>query len=469
MTDHDLAYMSALDLAQRIKKGDLSSVEVVANSLSRIDDVNGELNCFCFVYNQQALEQAHKADEAIAAGDAIGPLHGVPIAIKDFTPVAGRLTTRGSKIHEKWVPEVEPPLVARLSAAGAILVGKTTTPEFAYSGFTRSRLWGKTSNPWNTKHSPGGSSGGSAAAVAAGCVPLAEGSDAGGSIRIPGAMCGVVGLKPSLGRIPVGILPTAFDSLFHFGPLARTVSDAALFLQVCQGPDACDPLSQPAPENLAIPVPTSVKGLRIAFTVDMGFYVIDPEVEANTRSMATALRGLGAQVDEIELGWDSDIIDAWNTHWSVLLAVCCEGYLHQWRSQMDPTLVELIESGLTMSAIEYKRTEVVRTQAWNRLARVLSSYDVLICPTTATAAPLNTANDIDFHWQDAAGYHGVYMTQPFNFFGQCPVISIPSGYTAAGLPTGLQVVGQRFDDATVLKIAAALELDRPWAARRPPL
>ncbi len=205
MTDHDLAYMSALDLAQRIKKGDLSSVEVVANSLSRIDDVNGELNCFCFVYNQQALEQAHKADEAIAAGDAIGPLHGVPIAIKDFTPVAGRLTTRGSKIHEKWVPEVEPPLVARLSAAGTILVGKTTTPEYAYSGFTRSPPLDKTSNPWNTKHSPGG------------------------SIRIPGARCGVVGLKPSLGRIPVGILPTAFDSLFHFGPLARTVSDAALF------------------------------------------------------------------------------------------------------------------------------------------------------------------------------------------------------------------------------------------------
>ena len=282
-------------------------------------------------------------------------------------------------------------------------------------------------------------------------------------------MCGVVGLKPSLGRIPVGILPTVFDSLFHFGPLARTVSDAALFLKACQGPDGCDPLSQPTPGALQIPLATSINGLRVALSIDLGFYVIDSEIEQNTRAMAAALENLGAQVDEIELGWQSDIIDAWNIHWSVLLATCCEGYLDEWRAQMDPTLVELIESGLATSAIDYKRTEVVRTQAWYKLARVLSSYDVLICPTTATAAPLNIANDIDFHWQDDAGYHGVYMTQPFNFFGQCPVISIPSGYTAAGLPTGLQIVGQRFDDATVLKIAAALELDRPWAARRPPL
>ena len=469
MTDLKLAYTSALDLARRIKQGALSSVAVIENSLSRIDDVNSILNCFCFTYPEQALAQAREADEVIATGDASGPLHGVPVAIKDFTPVAGQITTRGSKIHETWVPDWQPPLVTRLRQAGAIIVGKTTTPEFAYSGFTRSPLWGVTANPWHSEYSAGGSSGGSAAAVASGCVPLAEGSDAGGSIRIPGAMCGVVGFKPSLGRIPVGVLPTAFDSLFHFGPLARTISDAALFLQVCQGPDDCDPLSQAVPGPLQTPLPTAVSGLRVALSIDLGFYVIDPEIEANTRAMVAALQDAGAKVSEVELGWNSDLIDAWNTHWSVLLATCCEGYLDEWRTQMDPTLVELIETGLATSAIDYKRTEVIRTRAWQRLAGVLSDYDVLICPTTAAAPPLNTANDSDFHWQDADGYHGLYMTQPFNFFGQCPAMSIPSGQTRSGLPTAIQIVGPRFDDPLVLNVAAALELARPWASRRPPM
>src|SRR5437588_874099 len=268
----------------------VSPIEVVTNSLSRIREVNPKLNCFCFVWEEEALAAARAASEAVARGDTLGPLHGVPVALKDTTPTAGHRTTLGSYTHEHWVPESDAYIVGALRRAGAIIMGKTTTPEFAHTLTTDSPLWGVTRNPWNLERTTGGSSGGSAAAVAAGCVPLAEGTDMGGSVRIPAAWCGIVGLKPGLGRIPMDTLPGLFDLMSHHGPLARTVDDARLFLQVTQGPDDADILSVPCPLDLRSPIPESVQGMRLALSIDLGLWVVDPVIEAAVRSAAAALQ-----------------------------------------------------------------------------------------------------------------------------------------------------------------------------------
>lgn len=470
MVDLELAYMPATELARRMAGRELSPVEVMTNTLARIEAVNPQLNCFCFTYPEEALEKARAAEAAVMAGKALGPLHGVPIAIKDLTPTKGKRTTLGSYAYEHWVPEEDAPIVEALLGAGAILVGKTTTPEFAYSSFTESPLWGVTRNPWNLACTPGGSSGGSGAAVAAGCVPLAEGSDMGGSVRIPAAFCGCVGLKPSFGRIPFTILPSIFDSLSHFGPLARTVADAALFLSVTQGPDERDIQSLKPALDVPIPPPASVEGMRLALSVDLGFYHLDPEVEANTRAAAQALADAGAEIEEVELGWNRASSDAWLAHWGVYLAAFFGHTLAEYRERMDPHVVALIEAGQAMGAVDFKKTEFIRTEQWNRLYPILERCDALLCPTMAVPPPKVGRSDADYDFDDAEGrFHGLDMTSVFNFVSQCPVLSVPSGFTNDGLPTGLQIVGRRFDDLTTLTVGAALEIARPWSKPRPPV
>ncbi|MFQ5959502.1 MAG: amidase [Alphaproteobacteria bacterium] len=470
MSDLDLAYAPAAELARRIHARELSPVEVVENSLARIDEVNPKLNCFCFTYADEALAKARAAERAAASGAALGPLHGVPIAIKDLTPTKGKTTTMGSRIYEHWVPERDAVIVEKLTAAGAILVGKATTPEFAYSSYTESPLWGVTRNPWDPERSPGGSSGGSGAAVASGCVPLAEGSDMGGSVRIPAALCGIVGLKPSFGRIPFEILPSQFDQLSHFGPLARTVADAALFLAVAQGPDERDIQTLTPALDIPIPPPDDVAGMKLALSLDLGFYAVDAEVAANLRTAAEALRAAGAEVDEVELGWTRAVNDAWVAHWGVYLAAFFGQHLDEWRERMDPQVVRLIDAGNAMSAVDFKRLEFVRTRQWQALAPILSRYDALLCPTMALPAQPVGGSDRDFGRDDAEGrYHGYDMTSAFNFVSPCPALSVPSGFTRAGLPTALQIVGRRHDDLGALRIGAALERIRPWGERRPPV
>ena len=470
MVDLELAYTPATELARRIARRDISPAEAVANSLARIEQVNPRLNCFCFVYPDEALEKARAAEHAVMAGDKLGPLHGVPIAIKDLTPTRGKTTTMGSRVYEHWTPRFDAVIVEKLLAAGAILVGKTTTPEFAYSSFTESPLWGVTRNPWDSARTPGGSSGGSGAAVAAGCVPLAEGSDMGGSVRIPASFCGIVGLKPSFGRIPFTILPSLFDSLSHFGPLARTVADAALFLAITQGPDERDIQSLKPALDIPNPPPSNVHGLKLALTVDLGYYAVDPEVEQNTRLAADALRDAGTQVEEVDLGWSPAINEAWTAHWGVYLAQFFGQHLAEWRDRMDPSVVRLMDAGLAMSAVDFKRLEFVRTDHWLKLAPVLGEFDALLCPTMTVAAPETGKTEQEFEFMDDAGrYHALDMTAPFSCVSQCPALSVPSGFTKNGLPTGLQIVGRRYDDLGVLTIAAALERARPWADRRPPL
>jgi Asp-tRNA(Asn)/Glu-tRNA(Gln) amidotransferase A subunit family amidase len=468
MSDIELAYMPAREIARLIRARELSVVEVVSNSLERIDEVNPQLNCFCFTYPDEALAKAQAADQALPARDEIGPLHGVPFAIKDLTPTKGKRTTLGSRVYETWVPDRDAAIVEALTAAGGIMVGKTTTPEFAHSGFCHSPLWGVTRNPWNPERTPGGSSGGSAAAVASGCVPLAEGTDMLGSVRAPAAYCGIVGLKPSLGRIPMDILPTTFDTISHFGPLARTVDDAALMLALVQGPDERDILSLSPAIQVPVPLTDGVRGKRLALSIDLGFFAIDPEVEANTRAAAAALGEIGAAVEEVEIGWTREVVDAGSALWNVFIATLFSHHLDEWRDRMDPQVVDQIEAGLRVSGVDYRRLEYVRTRVWNDLRQLFARYDALLCPTVSTPPKAAEAVDADFFDIDATGrFQGLELTGPFNLVSPCPALSVPSGFTCDGLPTGLQIVGRRHDDVSVLEIGAALERVRPWTARPP--
>jgi Asp-tRNA(Asn)/Glu-tRNA(Gln) amidotransferase A subunit family amidase len=470
MTDLDLCYTPATELAARIRARKLSPVDLMKNALARIEEVNPKLNCFCFVYPEEALAKAKEAEKAAADGRSLGPLHGVPIAIKDLTPTKGKRTTLGSYSHENWIPDRNAVIVDRLTAAGGIMVGKTTTPEFAYSSFTESPLWGVTYNPWDRTRTPGGSSGGSGAAVASGCVPIAEGTDMGGSVRIPAAWCGIVGLKPSLGRIPMDLLPSAFDNISHFGPLARTIDDARLFLAAAQGPDDDDIQSNGTKLDLAGPQPASVKGLRLALNIDLGCYAVDPEVEAAVRASAEALKSQGAIVEEVALPWTRRIADSWVEVWEVFMAAYFGHVLEKFRDKMDRHVVSLIERGNRQSARDYKRLEIERTQFWRQLYPILQKHNALLCPTMRVPAPPADEDDSIYYRDRGDGlYYGLDMTGQFNLFAPCPALSVPAGWTEGGLPVGLQIVGRRFRDDTVLTIGKALEGARPWADKRPPL
>ncbi|MEM7225152.1 MAG: amidase [Pseudomonadota bacterium] len=470
MSDQELVFRSAAELADLVRRREVSPVAVVEAALSRIEEVNPALNCFCFIYPEEALEAARAAERAVLAGEDLGPLHGVPVAVKDLTPTKGKRTTLGSHVFEQWVPEHDAVVVERLAAAGAILVGKTTTPEFAHAGFTQSPLWGVTRNPWNPAMSPGGSSGGSGAAVASGCVPLAEGTDMGGSVRTPAAECCLVGLKPSLGRIPMDILPSLFDNISHFGPLARTVGDAALFLAATHGPDDRDISSLPGPLELSGPLERPLNGRRLALSVDLGCYRVHPEIEANLRAAVADLAEAGVEVEEVALPWSAELDRAWTKIWGVFMAAYFGEHLEAWRGRMDPDVVTLIEAGRAMSAVDYKRLEILRSEQWRQLAPILAEYDALITPTMAQpTVPVERKGQERSEFDEEGRYTTRFMTEPFNLVGQCPVLSVPTGFTKEGLPTALSICGRRYDEPTVLAIGAALERLRPWADRRPSL
>jgi Asp-tRNA(Asn)/Glu-tRNA(Gln) amidotransferase A subunit family amidase len=469
MTDLELAFTPAVDLARMIAARAVSPTEVVSNALSRIRDVNPKINGFCFTWHDEALEAADAADRAVARGEKLGPLHGVPVALKDTTPTEGHRTTLGSYTHENWIPDRDAYIVGALRRAGAIIVGKTTTPEFAHTLVTDSPLWGVTRNPWNLERTPGGSSGGSAAAVAAGCAPLAEGTDMGGSVRIPAAWCGIVGLKPGLGRIPMDTLPGLFDLISHHGPLARTIDDARLFLQVTQGPDDADILSVPCPLDLRAPVPASVEGLRLALSIDLGLWAVDPAIEAAVRSAAAALAAAGAVVDEVEVTVTRKDEEVWVDLWSVFMATYYGRLVDSFAAKMDPDVLELIERGNKLSAVQLKTLELERTALWRRLAAVFASYDALLCPTMATGPSAAAKADRPKDPPVDGRYHAADMTGVFNLVAPCPALSVPCGWDPEGLPIGLQVVGRRWREDTVLRIGRAVELAIPDASRRPPI
>ncbi len=454
---------STSKLTALVQARELSIKELISASLERAAAVDKTFNAFTQIFYDESLKAAEQADKNVASGKNTGPLYGIPVSIKDFTPTRDQLTTRGSRTLAQNRGEADPIIVKRLKAAGAIVIAKTTTPEFAYSSFTQSPLWGITRNPWNPSHTPGGSSGGAAVSVVTGSVGIAEGTDMGGSVRIPSAFTGCVGLKPSKGRIPMDITGSVFDHISHFGPLARTVQDAALFLAATEGPDEADIQSQLAPHPLPETLVKNAKGLRIAVSPDLGIYNVDPVIISNLERSVAALVEAGAQVDWVELDWPTNYATEWVAYWEVFLAAQFGHLLEGHRKIMDPELVAVLDAGMKAKAVDLERGALTRTRQWQDMVKLFERYDALVCPTMAKTPPPVTAKDSDYESIDDEGrLNGLDMTAIFNNVGACPAIAVPNWTLLDNMPTSVQVIGRRFDDPTVLRIAACLEQYSPW-------
>lgn len=412
------------------------------------------------------MHDAQRSRARFSAGVPTGPLDGVPVAIKDLTPTAGLRTAMGSRLFADNVPERDAIVVERLRAAGAIIVGKTTTSEFANASVTDSPLTGSTCNPWDPSRSSGGSSGGSAVAVATGCVPLAEGSDMGGSVRIPACFCGVLGLKPALGRIPFALLPNLYDPVAHHGPLARSVADIATFLSVTSGPDDRDPISLPAAPALDVPFEPDLRGLRIAFSPDLGFLSVEPDVMENAEATATRLREAGSLVETVDPGLSEALFEAGYKLFSAHMYRYYGHFEREHSDLLDPTLLHFFEIGRSLSAADLVDAQIVASREWLNMARLFETYDALACPTMPRTATLVGQSEFDFSGRDADGKSITFdMTLPFNLFGQLPALTLPSGLGRDGLPTGLQLVGRRHDERTILSLASILHAPDSWNAR----
>lgn len=457
----------AAHLAERIARKDLSPVEVVDEVLGRLERLNGRLNAFCTVTAEAARADARRAEDALMRGEPLGRLHGVPFSVKDTLDTAGVRTTMASARFADRVPDADALVVARLRRAGAILVGKTTTPEMAHKGVTDSALFGVTPNPWAPGFTCGGSSGGAAVAAAAGLGPLAVGTDEGGSIRIPASYCGVVGLKPTFGlipRVPVGVA----EMLTHLGPLCRTVEDAALFLSVTAGRDDRDGWSLPVePLDYTRALAPPPERLRVAWSPRLGYAPVDPEVLRVTGAAVRGLTALGWTVEEADPGF-ADPADVANAFRYPGLAAALEDDFERERSRMAPTLVALVEAGRRMAAVDVARAAVRRHALWAALDRFFARHDILATPAVAVPPfPVDQPPPLEIEGRTVGPRGWIAFTYPFNVTG-LPAIVVPAGSTASGLPIGLQLVGRRLDDARLLAAAAAFERAAPWADRWPP-
>jgi Asp-tRNA(Asn)/Glu-tRNA(Gln) amidotransferase A subunit family amidase len=473
MSPDSLCWTPATELARMVRTKQISPVEIVDATLARIDRLNPRINAYCTVVADQARAAAREAESAVTRGDALGPLHGVPYSLKDLTPTRGIRTTMGSRIFEHNVPDEDAALVERLRAAGGILLGKTNTPEFGCKPFTDNRIFGTTRNPWALDRSPGGSSGGAAAAVAAGLGPLAEGSDLAGSIRHPAAWCGVVGFKPSQGRIARYPSTASWNAMSANGPIARTVADAALMFAVMAGPDPRDPLALPrtGEDWAGLASDPNLKGVCVAWTPDLGGAApVDPGIAAICEGAAVGtFQRLGCTVERAspEIG---DIMEPFLALNAAVRMATVGKYLSKWRDEMDPVLVRRLEVGHRLTPLQIGQAEVERSAYHQRLRRFFERYDLLVLPTTATAAtPLSEVLPREIAGRPI-GEHLDMMLLTFAFnLSAHPAITVPCGQTADGLPVGLQIVGGWQQDAAVLRAAAAFEAAVAWAGRRPPL
>lgn len=477
MSTDELVYLPAVEALRLFRSRQVSPVELMAAIIERAEAVEPRINAFAERLFEDALEQARLAEDRYAGrGAPPRALEGLPVAVKEEQPIAGRTSSEGSLLYRDNVADVTHPVVERIINAGGIIHARTTTPEFSCAGFTHSKLWGVTRNPWNLDYTPGGSSGGSGAALAAGTAALATGSDIGGSIRIPASFSGVVGFKPPYGRVPA-MPPWNLDHYCHDGPMARTVADCALLQNVIAGPHPLDVVSlRPAvliPDELG-----EIDGWKIALSIHLGDYPVDPEVVANTHAAAEALREAGAVVEEVTLNWSrAEIVRASWAHYGAIFGAAVGSGVKEHRELLMPYTRAFIDQALSAAQEGgYLEGLEIEGQIYAELGPLLERYDALICPTTAVAGLL-AGNDyvetevvVDGVALD--DYFDALMTIPFNIASRCPVLAVPSGLASGGLPTGLQIVGPTYDDEGVFRVAAALERVRPWfhdPAWRPPL
>ncbi|MBS80254.1 amidase family protein [Variovorax sp.] len=453
----DLMDHGAVALAALVRRKEASPVEIVRAALARIE-ARRELNAFITVTADEALAAARRAEAAVMAGEPLGPLHGIPYSVKDLTLTAGVRTTMGSAIHEDFVPKDDAVAVARAKAAGAILIGKTLTPEFGHKQVPTAPLFGRTLNPINPAYTPGASSSGAAAAVAAGMGPLALGTDGGGSIRIPAACCGIVGLKATLGVVPHLQAPDLYSANSFTGPMARDVADTRLLFEAIAGFDARDPWGAgSAPPRRAAPV--SLRGLRVAWLPSAGNRV-DPEVEAIAGAAVQAMAREGASVETVQLDFVS-----LEKHFLVvlqsLLAARVGANLERFGNRLDASLIDAVQKGRRHTAVDLHEATFAKTRCFNELQALFERFDVLVSPTLS-APPLpidmDVSGEIEIAGRPAGTVRGAWYpyTYPMNLTGH-PALSMPCGRSAIGLPIGLQLVGRWYDDHYLLDVAALVE------------
>jgi aspartyl-tRNA(Asn)/glutamyl-tRNA(Gln) amidotransferase subunit A len=469
----DLHYLSARDALRLFGSKELSPVELMTAVIDRAEAVEPAINAFAEERYDEALESAREAEKRYAAGEA-RPLEGLAVAVKEEAPIAGQGNTFGCVPLRDTVAEETAVFVQRIVEAGGIVHARTTTPEFSCTAVTWSPLWGVTRNPWNTDFSPGGSSGGSGASLAAGSTTLATGSDIGGSIRIPASFCGVVGFKPPYGRVPeVEIFN--LDHYCHEGPMARSVRDAALLENVIAGPHPSDVAS--IRPKLEIPSELEpIEGMRIALSTDLGCYEVDADVIDATLAAADRLRAAGAIVEEVRLPWDLETIGrAAKIHYSLIFGPTLKEIYESNGEELASYTRRFYESSTEIGKDAFVEGLELEARIYRPLGEILDRYDALICPTmTVPALPAewDEGEPVEVNGRTLHTFYEILMTIPFNIASRCPVISVPSGVAASGVPTGLSIVGRTYDDVTAFRIAAAHEerfrlLDAP--ERRPGL
>jgi len=495
---NNYCFVSAASLARRVRRGDVSPTEVVEAHLDRIDRHNSKTNAYITVLRDRARERAHEAERAVRREDELGALHGVPVAIKDMCPVADVGLTFGSRPFANNVAEEDAVIVERLRDAGAIVLGKTNTPEFGHKGTTDNKLHGPTATPFDTTRNAGGSSGGSAAAVADGLAAIGQGSDGGGSIRIPAACCGVYGFKPSFGRVPLESRPDRFlmhTPFVHRGPLTRTVEDAALVLDVVVGPHSDDPFSLPDTENVRSAtgeqeadrgyrsaVGEPIDDLEIAYSPDLGLFPVEEIVRSVVEEAVDAFQSAGATIERAtpDISPDGEAVEqAWLLGAEVHNAALADGlaaetavdFLGADREAASDAFIDLVDRGMDHAAIEYKRVQRIRTAVYNAINDLFEEYDLLVTPTLAVDALRPEGSDT--LGPDAVAGEpvnpliGWALAYPFNQTGH-PAASIPAGFYDGATPIGLQVVGPRHADRRVLAASAAFEEERQWQTAYPP-
>ena len=465
----DLAFMSAVEVAQNIREKKISSLEATENFFQRIDRLDSELNSYLTLCQDQALADARAADDAVQRGSYLGPLHGVPISIKDLELTKGVTTTMGSALFSDRVPDMDSIVVERVKASGAIILGKTNTPEFGQSGTTENKVGEPCRNPWNTERTPGGSSGGAAAALAAGLCTLSMGTDGGGSIRIPASFTGVYGIKPTQGRVPRygGYGRPSANHFSQSGPITRTVADSALLLQAVAGYDTRDvnSLRQAAPDFSAN-LGAGVKGMRLAWSSDYGFAAVDPEVVNITKRSAEQFSGLGANVEDAGLKLE----DPFDVFWDVFATAAYTSYGHlldEHRNDFSDYGLKSLLHGQSRSGADMSRAIYEIDRLGRRMEEFFDGFDLLITPTMAVPAfPIGQRPSVIGGRKVEPFWGFLPFTYLINITGQTAA-SIPCGYSEDGMPIGLHIIGPRGSEAKVLQASAAFEQAQPWSGKRP--
>ena len=464
MSIDDLCYMSAQEAIKRFRNLSLSPVELLDAIIKRANQISETVNPFGDCYFEEAKERAKKSEALYAKrATGIGPLEGIPLAVKDLCEIAGKRTTAGSLINAENICESTSPHVQRLMDAGCNIFARTTIPEFAWLFTTQSKMWGVTHNPWKFGISPGGSSGGSAAALSAGAATIATGSDSTGSIRQPASQCGVVGYQPPQGRIP-NIGSSSFNGYAKSGPMTRTVEDCAIMTNVMAGPDFRDHNS--FIETVKIEVDNqNIAGMKIAFSMDLGCYEISDDVRRETNEALRALRQAGALVNEVPVTWAVDLIDLALGNQEVLFASSLNEIVKKHGDMLSEYVPQLAETANSYPTEIYHKSFVTAGKIWaEHVGPLFQIYDAFITPTTsytdipATGWQKDTVNVNGKIYTDTE----ITMAVIWNMYNRCPVMALPSGRATSGVPTGIQVIGRPYDDITVFRIAKAFEDAKPW-------